>query len=103
MWLCSLLPSNLGPSTNNVWQEEKKFEEVEKEYEAVAELAKEEEVELRWVTYYSRRSTNFASHDAHGNLSINQFSSLSPPKKMHKFVEGIIFAKEVNSLQKPRM
>ena len=28
-------------------QEEKKFEEVEKEYEEVAELAKEEEVELR--------------------------------------------------------
>ena len=31
-------------------QEEKKFEEVEKEYEEVAELAKEEEVELRWVS-----------------------------------------------------
>ena len=52
------------PSTNNVWQEEKKFEEVEKEYEKIAELAKEEEVELRWVTYYSRRPSNFASHDA---------------------------------------
>jgi hypothetical protein len=42
-----LSPSlHFGPSTNNL-QEEKKYEETEKEYEAVAELAKEEKVELR--------------------------------------------------------
>ena len=44
------------PLSRSIWlntvicymiQEEKKYEEVEKEYETVAELAKEEEVELR--------------------------------------------------------
>ncbi len=32
-------------------QEEEKYEAVEKEYEAVAELAKEDELELRYVLY----------------------------------------------------
>ena len=32
-------------------QEEKKFEAVEKEYESVAELAKEDELELRYVQF----------------------------------------------------
>ena len=46
----------------NLIQEEKKYEEVEKEYETVAELAKEEEVELRYV-YTQRTVVSFSCND----------------------------------------
>jgi hypothetical protein len=46
MWHCAL---PLHSVLDDEHQEEKKFEAVEKEYEKVAELAKEEEIELRYV------------------------------------------------------
>jgi hypothetical protein len=100
-----LSPSlHVGPLTNNDWQEENKFEQVEKEYLAVAELAREEEVELRWVTYFILVIRQTLHRTMHGNLCIKLFSSLSPPpEKMQKVVEGTIFAEEVISLRNPPM
>jgi len=44
----------------------KKFEAVEKEYETVAELAKEDELELRYVFFFF---TLFVVNDLTGNLT----------------------------------
>jgi len=55
-----------------------------KNTEAVAELAREEEVELRWVTYFILVVHRTLHRTMHGNLCINLFSSFPPPRKNAK-------------------
>lgn len=69
-------------------KEEKKFIAVEKEYESVAELAKEEEVELRYahILYSPYALLSLFIHAEFVNL---------PNHQLKQFIEEIVDAKEV--------